>query len=147
MAESNNVKNLLGVSIEKIREAVDAGTVIGDPITAPNGTTVIPVSKVSYGFASGGSDLPAKNADSLFGGGAGAGINITPIAFLVITEGNVRVMPIVSKPDNADRVVSMVPDLVETVSGLFNRKKDKKRAEEAKEAVEEALDDIADDTL
>lgn len=139
MGESNNVKNLMGTSVEKIREMVDTNTVIGEPITTSDGTTVIPVSKVSYGFASGGSDLPNKNADSLFGGGGGAGINITPIAFLVISDGDVRLLPISSKPDSADRIVSMVPDLVDTVSGLFHRKKDETRAAEAKAAVEEQL--------
>ncbi len=139
MAESNNVKNLLGASIEKIREIVDTNTVIGDPITAADGTMVIPVSKVSYGFASGGSDLPSKQADSLFGGGGGAGINITPIAFLVISNGDVRILPVVSKPDSTDRMMSMVPDLVDKVSGLFHKKKDSDRVAEAKETVENNL--------
>lgn len=139
MGESNNVKNLLGTSIEKIKEVVDTNTVIGDPITAADGTMVIPVSKVSYGFASGGSDLPSKQANSLFGGGGGAGINITPIAFLVIAEGNVRLLPVSSKPDNFDKAMSMVPDLVEKVSSLLNRKKDSTRAEEAKAEVEVKL--------
>ena len=138
------LSDMMMSSMGKIRDMIDVNTVIGEPIAAGD-VTIIPVTKVSIGYGAGGSDFATKNypanRDNAFGGGAGAGINITPIAFLVITEGNVRLMPIVSKPDNADRVVSMVPDLVETASGLFNRKKDKKRAEEAKEAVEEALDD------
>ncbi len=142
MGESNNVKNLFGTSIEKIREVVDTNTVIGDPITAADGTMVIPVSKVSYGFASGGSDLPSKQANSLFGGGGGAGINITPIAFLVIAEGNVRLLPVSSKPDNFDKAISMVPDLVDKVSSLLNRKKDSARAEEAKVEIETKLTDL-----
>lgn len=76
--ENNNVQNLLGVSMEKIKEMADANTVIGNPVTTPDGTVLIPVSKVSYGFASGGSDLPSKTGSGLFGGGSGAGINITP---------------------------------------------------------------------
>ncbi len=140
MAENNNVSNLMGHSIEKIREMVDTNTVIGTPITSPDGTMLIPVSKVSYGFASGGSDLPSRQVGPLFGGGGGAGINITPIAFLIVANGDVRLMPIVSKPDSADRVVSMVPDLVDKVSGLFNRKKDNERATEAKQQVEQQLE-------
>lgn len=136
MGESNNVKNLLGTSIEKIKEVVDTNTVIGDPIVSADGTTVIPVSKISYGFASGGSDLPSKNAQSLFGGAGGAGINITPIAFLVISNGSVRMLPISSKPDTFDKAMSLVPDLVDKVSGLLNRKKDSDRAAEAKAEVE-----------
>ncbi len=139
MAESNNVKNLFGASVDKIKEVVDTNTVIGDPITTADGTTVIPVSKVSYGFASGGSDLPSKQSASLFGGGGGAGINITPIAFLVVSNGDVRVIPVSTQPDSIDRVISMVPGIVDKVGTLFSRKKDSDRVEEAKEAVEETL--------
>lgn len=117
------VQGLLGVSMEKIREMVDVNTVIGDPISLPDGTVLIPVSKVSYGFAAGGSDLPSKTQTALFGGGSGAGIHITPIAFLVVANGDVRMMPMVSKPDPNDKLVSMVPDLVDKVTGLFNKKK------------------------
>lgn len=139
MAESNNVKNLFGASVDKIKEVVDTNTVIGDPITTADGTTIIPVSKVSYGFASGGSDLPSKQAASLFGGGGGAGINITPIAFLVVANGDVRVIPVSSQPDSMDRVISMVPGIVDKVGTLFSHKKDSDRVDEAVEAVEETL--------
>ncbi len=116
----------MGVSVEKIRQMVDANTVVGSPISLPDGTTIIPVSKVSYGFASGGSDLPTKNPQELFGGGAGAGINITPVAFLIIKDGETNLLPVVSKPDTADRLVSMVPDLVDMLTP-----KKKKEGEDA----------------
>ena len=118
---ANQVEGLMGVSVEKIRQMVDANTVVGSPIALPDGTTIIPISKVSYGFASGGSDLPTKNPQELFGGGAGAGINITPVAFLIIKNGETNLLPVVSKPDTADRLVSMVPDLVD----MFTSKKKK----------------------
>lgn len=118
---ANQVEGLMGVSVEKIRQMVDANTVVGSPIALPDGITIIPVSKVSYGFASGGSDLPTKNPQELFGGGAGAGINITPVAFLIIKNGETNLLPVVSKPDTADRLVSMVPDLVD----MFTSKKKK----------------------
>ena len=106
----NKVNNLLGVSMDKIKEMVDVNTVIGDPITAPDGTTVIPVSRVSYGFA----------------GGSGAGITIQPIAFLVISNGNVRILQIEPYVSSVDRVVASVPDVVDKIAGLFNKdKKDK----------------------
>lgn len=124
-----NVQGLLGVSMDKIKEMVDANTVVGTPITAPDGTILIPVSKISYGFASGGSDLPNKNSAELFGGGSGAGINITPIAFLVIGNGDVRLLQLVSKPDSTDRLVNLVPDLVDKVGDLFNKKKEKNEEE------------------
>ena len=127
---ANNVEGLMGVSVEKIRELVDANTVVGTPVTTPDGTTLIPVSKVSYGFASGGSDLPNKAAKELFGGGAGAGINITPVAFVIIRDGDAQVVPIVAKPDTGDRVVSMVPEIVSRVTDAFTAGKKNKPAED-----------------
>ena len=121
---NNNVEGLMGVSVEKIREMVDANTVIGTPIVMGDGVTIIPVSKISYGFASGGSDLPTKSSSDLFGGGAGAGINITPVAFLTVKDGEINLLPVVSKPDTMDRLVSLVPDAVNKISELTKKKKD-----------------------
>ena len=117
---NKNVEGLMGVSVDKIRGMVDADTVVGTPIHLEDGTTLIPVSKVSYGFASGGSDLPSKSNAELFGGGAGAGINITPVAFISVKDGSINILPITDKPAAADRVVSMVPEMVDQ---LFNKKK------------------------
>ena len=125
---NKNVEGLMGVSVDKIRGMVDADTVVGTPINLADGTTLIPVSKISYGFASGGSDLPSKSNAELFGGGAGAGINITPVAFLSIKDGSINVLPITDKPAAADRVVSMVPEMVDK---LFNRKKKDETSSEA----------------
>lgn len=121
---NNNVEGLMGVSVDKIRELVDANTVVGTPIAVGEGVTIIPVSKVSYGFASGGSDLPSKSSSDLFGGGAGAGINITPVAFLTIKDGEINLLPVVAKPDTVDRLVSLVPDAVNKISELTKKKKD-----------------------
>ncbi len=122
---ANNVEGLMGVSVDKIRELVDANTVIGTPMNMADGTTIIPVSKVSYGFASGGSDLPSKTTDGLFGGGAGAGINIVPVAMIVMKDGSTNVLPIVAYPDTMDRLVSLIPEMVDKL-----KKKDKEPAAE-----------------
>ena len=122
----NKVQDLMGGSIDKIREMVDVSTVIGDPMTLADGTTLIPVSRVSYGFATGGSDLPTKGTQELFGGGGGAGINIIPIAFLVVSNGNVRVLPLVASPDTFNQVVNMVPDVVNKIGDLFSKDKEQK---------------------
>ncbi len=119
----NKVQELMGLSIDKIKEMVDVNTVIGEPMVLADGMTLIPVSRVSYGFASGGSDLPTKGTQELFGGGGGAGINIIPIAFLVINDGNVRVVPMVSTPDSLNQIVNMVPDVVNRIGGFFNKEK------------------------
>ena len=119
----NKVQNLMGLSIDKIKEMVDVNTVIGEPMTLADGMTLIPVSRVSYGFASGGSDLPTKGTQELFGGGGGAGITIVPIAFLCVSGGNVRVVPMVSTPDTLNQAVNMIPDVVDRIGGFFNKEK------------------------
>jgi len=123
MAE-NNLQGILGVSMDKIREMVDVNTIVGEAIHTPDGVTLIPVSRVSYGFAAGGSNIPSKSQSELFGGGSGAGINITPVAFIVIHEENVQVIPIVSKPDSGDKIVNLVPELFDKITALFRKKKD-----------------------
>lgn len=122
----NKVEGLMGVSIDKIRQMVDVSTVIGDPMTLPDGTVLIPVSRVSYGFASGGSDLPSKGNQELFGGGGGAGINITPIGFIVSAGGNVRVLPMVAMPDTLNQMANMVPDVINKISDAIAQKKEQK---------------------
>ena len=121
---ANQVEGLLGVSVEKIRQMVDANTVVGTPISLPDGTTLIPVSKVSYGFTSGGTDLPSKQNNELFGGAGGGGISITPVAFIVIQNGTVRLMQINNYTSSADRAIAMIPELIDKVSELVNVKKD-----------------------
>ncbi len=129
----NQVNNLLGVTMDKIKQMVDVNTVIGSPVTTPDGTTVIPVSRVSYGFASGGSDLPSKTqpAAGLFAGGSGAGITISPIAFLTIHEGHVRVLQIEPYLSSVDRALEKVPDVVDKLSALFQKEEKEEAPENA----------------
>ena len=121
---SQKLPNMLDSTISKIREMVDVNSVVGDPISTPDGVTIIPVSKVSVGLAGGGSDFATKNAnakDTPFGGGVGAGVKVTPIAFLIIKEGNVRMLP-VAIPANttADRLVEMVPDTLDKIAAFID---------------------------
>ena len=110
---------------------VDSRTIIGDPIDAGQGIKVIPVSKVTYGFASGGSDFPSKSAKELFGGGGGAGVTLTPVAFLVINNGSVSVKYISEGPDSSmERVISSLPELVDKLSEVVDKIKNKKNGEE-----------------
>lgn len=122
MSESN-VNSLLGTSMEKIKQMVDVNTVIGEPVVSPDGTTIIPVSRVSYGFAAGGSDVPSKAqpASGMFAGGSGAGITISPIAFLVISNGNVRILQIEPYFSPIDRALEKVPDVVDRITSLFQK--------------------------
>ena len=121
---SNTLPNMLENTIAKIREMVDVNSVIGNPITTPDGVTIIPVSKVSVGFGGGGSDSVSKNVnhqDNPFGGGAGGGVKVTPIAFLVIKDGSVRMLPVAAPANTtADRLVEMVPDVLDKVSAFID---------------------------
>ena len=118
------INGLMDTTMKKIKEMIDVNTIIGDPITTPDGTTIIPVSKVSYGFASGGSDLPTKKDNKdCFGGGSGAGVTINPVAFLYVSKGNVKLIPIEKYDGAVDRIVGMVPEVLDKVSDIF--KKDK----------------------
>ena len=120
---SEKINGIMGTTMDKIKEMVDVNTVIGDPIVSPDGTMIIPVSKVTCGFASGGSDLPTKTAtaSSCFGGGSGAGITIQPIAFLTVYKGNVKLIQINKYDGAADRVVGMMPEIIDKVSSLFSK--------------------------
>ena len=128
------IQGLMSTALSNIKDMVDVNTIIGDPITTPDGTVILPVSKVCFGFASGGSDYPSKNttqppATLPFGGGSGAGVTITPIAFLVVSEGNVKLMQISDNATAVDKIVGLVPDLIDKISSKF--KKDKDAKEEA----------------
>lgn len=110
--------------MEKIREMVDVNTIIGDPISAPNGTTIIPVSKVSFGFASGGSDLPAQAAEK-FAGGAGAGVTVKPQAFIVIkADGDVELLELGGKTSPMEGIIDSIPGLIGKIKDLVGKKKD-----------------------
>ncbi len=127
---SQNVPNMLENTIAKIREMVDVNSVIGTPITTPDGVTIIPVSKVSVGFGGAGSDFISKGgSDNPFGGGAGGGVKINPIAFLVVKEGSVRMIPVAAPANTtADRVVEMIPDTLDKISAFLDSRIPKNEA-------------------
>lgn len=124
---SQNLPNMLENTIAKIREMVDVNSVVGDPITTQDGITIIPVSKVSVGLGGGGSDFVSKNVnhhENPFGGGVGAGVKVTPVAFLVIKEGNVRMIPVATPANTtADRIVELVPDTLDKIASFIDSRK------------------------
>lgn len=133
------IGSLMDTTMEKIKEMIDVNTIIGEPITSPDGTLIIPVSKVSYGFAAGGSDLPTKKENKdCFGGGSGAGVTIQPVAFLTVYQGDVRLVSVDRDEGTADKLVNMIPDVLKKVKGVF--KKDKN--ESADDFSEITQDDI-----
>ncbi len=128
------VNKIMENTLEKMRQMVDVSTIIGEPMVTGN-TTLIPVSKVSYGFTSGGTDLPSKNNAELFGGGGGGGITITPVAFIVIENGKSRMMQINNYTSSADRAIAMIPELVDKVTELL--KSDKSNDADSEETPKE----------
>lgn len=130
MAE-HPIQGLMGVTIEKIREMVDTSTIIGDPIHVDAGTTIIPVSRVTFGFASGGSDVAPKSDKQMFGGGTGAGVSVTPVAFLVISGGNVRTVQLIEKVTAVDNAIAALPDLLEKIAAMIKKEKPEEAAPEA----------------
>lgn len=127
---SNKIPDMMDGTISKIREMVDVNSVIGDPITTPDGVTIIPVSRVSVGFAGGGSDFVPKTqsqGEKPFGGATGAGVKVTPVAFLIIKDGSVRMLPIGVAPNTAtDRLVEMIPDALDKITDFVDKCLEKK---------------------
>ncbi|MBO7252691.1 MAG: GerW family sporulation protein [Oscillospiraceae bacterium] len=121
---SQKLPNMLEGTIQKIREMVDVNSVIGETITTPDGVTIIPVSKVSVGFGGGGSEFGKATADMPFGGGVGGGVKVTPVCFLIVKDGNVRMMPVAEPASStADRIVEMLPDTIDKLAAALEKKK------------------------
>ena len=121
--KDQSAAGILSTTIEKVRQLVDVSTIVGEPIALSDEVTVIPVSKVTYGFASGGSDFPSKNNTQLFGGGGGAGVTINPVAFLILKNGEVTLKHITSNDNAAERFVEMVPEVIDKVSSVVSKVK------------------------
>ena len=124
MAE-HTIQGLMNVTMDKVRQMADANTIIGKPIKTDDGTTIIPVSRISLGFGTGGSDFDGKNSANkeLFGGGSGAGVSIRPVAFLVIKDGMVRTVQLADPSNSIDRALNMLPELVDKLVSLIPDKK------------------------
>lgn len=125
-----NLSNMLANTIDEIKKMVDANSVVGEPIIAGDGVTIIPISKISIGFGGGGSDFVSKNPNTKenpFGGGVGTGVKVTPVAFLVIKEGSVRMLPVAAPANTtADRIVEMIPDTLDKIADFIDSRTEKK---------------------
>ncbi len=123
--KKNPLTELMRSTMDKVHAMADTNTIVGQPITTPDGVTLIPISKISFGFGGGGGDY-GKNANANFGGGASAGVKIDPVAFLVIKDGTTRMLPVAAAPMNTvDRIVDMAPEIVEKVEKIIDKKKEK----------------------
>ena len=139
------VQGLLSEAMSKIHEMADADTVIGNPIKV-DGNTIIPISKVSYGFAGGGTDLPVKTEKECFGGGTGAGMTVQPLGFLVITGDDVRLLQLNLDKSTSSAIVNMVPEVFSKVQPLFKKdKKDKETVDEKIASAEKGITEMIDE--
>ena len=131
MGTNHTINDMMETTIRRIRDLVDVNTIIGDPVVSGQ-VTLIPVSKLSVGFGTGGSDFPMKGKKeedpSAFGGGGAAGVKITPVAFLAVHGDQVKLLPMAAPADStADRIVELIPELLEKVSGIFGKKDGKSK--------------------
>lgn len=132
MSEKNHpINDLMSTTMQKIREMVDANTIVGQPISTPEGITLIPVSKLSFGFASGGSDYVSKNnkagQSNPFGGGSGASVKVAPVAFLIIKGDSVRVLSVDSNGmSSLDRLIDVVPETIDKITNFLEKQKENK---------------------
>ena len=127
--EKNSIGELMDKTMARIREMVDVNTIVGSPITTVDGITLIPVSKVSFGFAAGGSDFQTKNSKdgqpNPFGGGSGAGVKIEPVSFLVIRDGSIRMIGANAQEQNSvEKFIDAMPDIIDKVKEVLPKKKD-----------------------
>lgn len=141
----NNIKDLISAAMSSMKSIVEVNTIIGEPVTAADGTLIIPVTKVSCGFGAGGCEMPNKETreDTAypFGGGSGGGVKMEPVAFLVISNNNVKVLPVGTSHNAVEKLLDMVPDLIDKVNKVIGGyvKKEKKKAETIKETEENAI--------
>ena len=124
MAEQHPIQGLMYTAMQSIRDMIDVNTIVGNPVETPDGTIIIPISKVGLGFGVGGSDYASKNskqgeqAANLFGGGAGGGVSISPVAFMVVGKGQIRLMPVNPDTNIYDRILDMVPVAIDKLVEL-----------------------------
>ena len=148
------IEGLMVTAMNSIRDMVDVNTIIGEPIEAPENIVIIPISKVGFGFASGGSEFNGETIDEYkkkdkeeaiqyrlpFGGGSGAGVSITPVAFLVVQSNNVKLLP-VNHTSSIDKLLDYVPDLIEKVNSMLNKQMENKKEEKKEVRQEERRND------
>ncbi len=139
--EKHPIEGLMGEAMDHIKKLVDVNTIVGNPVTTPDGTTIIPVSKVAFGFGAGGSEFSqrpdCKSDGNLFGGGSGGGVTINPVAFLVVNEEQIKLLPVSGSSTTADKIVDLIPELITKFNKIANEMIEKRAERKAAEVTEE----------
>lgn len=128
---STQIEQLMNEAMKNVKAMVDANTVVGDVITASDGTLIIPVTRVSMGFGAGGSEFGARpgpdgDKGKMFGGGTGAGVTVNPVAFLIVTKDSVRVMPVTNTMSTVEKLVDSMPELMGKFNNFINNMAERK---------------------
>lgn len=138
--DNHPIENLMRTTMESIKDMIDVNTIVGDPIESLDGTTIIPISRVCVGFASGGSEFNSAKSGSMdkypFGGGSGAGVTVKPVAFLVVKNDSVRLLS-VDQQNTYDRIVDTVPQVIDIIKNIFKDKYDKHKEYDDEEKCDE----------
>lgn len=116
----NNVKSIMDATMENLKGMINADVITGEPIVVGE-ITLIPVSKVAYGLATGGSDFPTKNQSKVFGGGGGAGVTVTPIAFIAINGDKVKMLPVYNELTTVEKAITMAPEIIDKAKEIFSK--------------------------
>ena len=143
--EKHPIEGLMSEAMEHIKQMVDVNTIVGTPVTTPDGTTIIPISKVAFGFGAGGSEFSAKPESkpkdgALFGGGSGGGVSINPVAFLVVNSDQIKLLPILSASSTTDKIIDLVPELITKFNKIANEIIDKRAEKKAVEIKEDEVE-------
>jgi len=130
--DNHPIDNLMRSTMENLKDMIDVNTIIGDSIITSDGTCIVPISKVTFGFASGGSEFGApcnidlnKESNKPFGGGSGAGVTVKPVAFLIVRSDSVRLIN-VEHTNNVDKLIDSIPQLIDNLKGLFPKYSEEK---------------------
>ena len=122
------IDGLMSTAMQNIKEMVDVDTIVGAPVESPDGSVIIPISRVAFGFAAGGSEFGKKQneADAMFGGGSGGGVSISPVAFMVVGQGQIKLLPIGANLTPVDRILDFIPGLIEKINDKIGNRKSEK---------------------
>jgi len=138
------IDGLMATAMQNIKEMVDVNTIVGDAVQASDGSVIIPISKVSFGFAAGGSEFGTKPVDAspaLFGGGSGGGVSIAPVAFMVVGQGQIKLLPVDTKVSPVEKILDMVPDVVEKFNSKMKKMKEERQSKSEPVTVEAVFND------
>lgn len=132
------IKGLMETAMQSIKEMVDVNTIVGDTVEAGDGTVLVPISKVAFGFGAGGSEFGKNEGDSTakFGGGSGGGVSIEPVAFMVVGQGQIKLIPVDKQATPAQEIIEQVPSMLGKIVDSFKGNEKKKKNKEDKEKIE-----------